>query len=102
MEEQISEGIYWATEFYVQHTPKVDGGTKFILMKRQEKRGDHEKDGGIVLDMLSVFDVIGEVHCQSRHLGQANYLGQSSSGLQEKLSSKSCHGQMEGNGVVLQ
>ncbi len=43
-------------------------------MKRQGKKEDYEKDGGIVFDMLSVFDVIDKVHRQSRHLGQGKTL----------------------------
>jgi hypothetical protein len=42
--------------------------------------------------------------CMSKGDGvlPSNNFGQKSSGVQEKLSSKCCHGQMEGNGGVLQ
>ncbi len=54
------QGYSYVKQFAIEETEGLDGSLKIILK--------HKKSGGIVLDMLDIFNVIHEAHSRQGHL----------------------------------
>jgi hypothetical protein len=53
-------GRNYISFFEVEEAEAIDGSPKMILK--------HKKSGGIVSNMLNIFDIIQEAHCRQGHL----------------------------------
>lgn len=63
-----SIGYAWCSEFTVESIRKVDGSTRYLLIKHRTRKGNPIR--GLVLNYLEVFDAIDEVHRSIGHLRQ--------------------------------